>query len=368
MNLEETFTPRRTWVLLLIISMVFTALIWLVGPLVQPWYDQLVPDKGSDWYYWKLPTRIDTTMLIVWLLYLSHQLLIWGAIYWASRHLTQFKSVPSQKLTKYNYFVILVTVVFIVLHVLKTVFLFDGLAQDVPIWTSQGSVILMLVIVLIIEHPRQGIILGRKAGKPFTAQVSGFFRRNHQYIIAWALVYTFWFHPAVNDPQLLSGFFYMFLLFTQMALAYTPIHIDRRWIVTLESWVAIHAVFVAYFNTAFPDIGSADMWPMFFSGFAFMFVFTYMYALNMKKQYRWIVTLLYIGFLVWLYLPVQLGGYGRDLSRLMMIEFLWIPIVLYGLAAVFALVAYIFLGRKEKETSLATKKETDELPISPPLS
>ncbi|MFW9933732.1 MAG: hypothetical protein ACFFDR_13910, partial [Candidatus Thorarchaeota archaeon] len=194
-----------------------------------------------------------------------------------------------------------------------------------------------------------GLFLGKKAGKPFTAQVSGFFRRNHQYIIAWALVYTFWFHPAVNDPQLLSGFFYMFLLFTQIALAYTPVHIDKRWIITLESWVAIHAVFVAYFNTAFPDIGSTDMWPMFFSGFAFMFVFTYMYALDMKKQYRWIVTLVYIAFLVWLYLPSEFGGYGRDLSRLMMIEFLWIPLVLYALAAVFALVAYLAFGRKKKE-------------------
>lgn len=349
MSLKEKLTPYNVLGLLFVFSIVFTFLIWLAGPLIQPWYDTLLPDSGAEWYYWQLPARNDTTMIIVWALYLTHQFLIWGAIFWAGKNLTEFKTTPSPKLTKFNYFVILVTIVFMVIHLLKTIFLFDGLAQDVPIWTSQGSVIIMLVLVLIIENPRRGLFLGKKPGKPLTAQVSGFFRRNHQYIIAWALVYTFWFHPSVNDPQLLTGFFYMFLLFTQIALAYTPVHVDKRWIITLESWVAIHAVFVAYFNTAFPAIGSSDMWPMFFSGFAFMFVFTYMYALDMKKQYRWIVTLAYFAFLIWLYLPVEFGGYGRDIMRLFMIEFLWIPIVLYGLAIVFALVTYLALGRKKKE-------------------
>ncbi len=353
MNLKEIFTPYKTLVFMILFAALFTAVIWLAGPFVQPWYDTLLPDQGAEWYYWKLPARNDLAMLLVWGLYLSHQFLIWGAIFWASRNLTEYKTSPSKSLTKFNYFVIIVTIAFMAIHLLKTILVFDGLAQDVPIWTSQGSVIIMLVLVLVIENPSRGIFLGKRAGKPFTAQVSGFVRRNHQYIIAWALVYTFWFHPAVNDPQLLTGFFYMFLLFTQVALAYTPVHIDKRWVVTLESWVAIHAIFVAYFNTAFPAIGSSDMWPMFFSGFAFMFVFTYMYALDIKKQYRWLITVLYFGFLVWLYLPTEFGGYGRDLSRLMMIEFLWIPIALYAGAAIAATLAYVFLkGTKKKESSV----------------
>ena len=35
------------------------------------------------------------------------------------------------------------------------------------------------------------LFMGRKAGKPFTAVVSGFFRRNHMYVFAWAMIYTF---------------------------------------------------------------------------------------------------------------------------------------------------------------------------------
>jgi hypothetical protein len=50
-------------------------------------------------------------------------------------------------------------------------------------------------------------------------------------------------------------------------------------------------------------------------------------------------------------LPVEFGGYGRDLSRLMMVEFLWIPIALYAGAAIVAILAYVFLkGTKKKET------------------
>jgi hypothetical protein len=91
--------------------------------------------------------------------------------------------------------------------------------------------------------------------------------------------------------------------------AYTWIHIDKRWIVLLESFVAIHAVFVAVYNTIF--FGGPDMSPMFFSGFSFMFVFIYLYAF---KQSRWVygvITAVYVVFLVWLYAPF---GYARWFS------------------------------------------------------
>jgi hypothetical protein len=279
-------------------------------------------------------------MFIVWTFYLSHQFAVWAIIYFG-RNKLEFRTRAPSGLTKYNLAAFTINGVFVFIHLLQTHIWFDGLAQDVPIWTSQGSVIIMLCIVLINENPRRGLFLGRKAGKPFTARVSGFFIRNHGYVIAWALVYTFWFHPMAFDPQLLSGFFYMFLLFTQMSLAYTKVHLDKRWIITLEStlesYVAIHAVIVAIYNTAF--FASADMWPMFFSGFAFMFVFTYMYALNVRKEIRWTVTTLYLAFLAWLYIPTPFG-LGRDLAFLLRLEFLWIPLVLYGLSAVLAGLAY----------------------------
>ncbi|NYT01050.1 MAG: hypothetical protein GKB99_04935 [Methanocellales archaeon] len=326
------------WAFGLIFAFCFTIFIWLLGPNLNYFVDSLLPDQGSSWYYWKLPSRDFWGMSIVWVLYLGHQFSIWIAVYFGQRDLKGFRSHSLFGLPKYSLVALSVNLFFVLLHLIQTQIWFDGLAQDTPIFTSQYSVIIMLAIVLILENPRRGLLIGRKIGKPFTSQVIGFFRRSHMYIFAWALVYTFWFHPMAADPQLISGFFYMFLLFTQVNLAWTWIHFDKKWIILLESYVTIHAVVVAVFNTSF--FNSPVMWPMFFSGFAFMFVFTYIYAFKLDRRVYWLVTLTYLGFLIWLYLPTPIG-YGRSILNMIRFEFLWIPIILHVLAVFFAGLTYL---------------------------
>jgi hypothetical protein len=330
------------WVVGVLLSVGFTLLIWYLGPLLDRFVP--LPDQGSDWYFWQLPERGFFTMLIVWTLYLAHQFSLWATIHWGRQNLKTLRITPTSGLTRYNYGAIGLNVVFVILHLVQTHIWYDGLAQDVPIWTSQGSVIVMLAVLLVMENPVRGFFLGKRAGKPFTARVSGFFRRNHSYIFSWALVYTFWFHPATYDPQLLTGFLYMMLLFVQISLAYTKVHLDRRWTVFLEAAVAPHAVVVAIFNTQF--FGSANLWPMFLSGFLFLFVFTYMYAFRLRVDLRIGVTSLYLAFLAWLYLPGPIG-YARNLEYLFRLEFLWIPLALYALACLFAGLAYLYLKLRE---------------------
>lgn len=344
---SKKFKPKTAvyvWFGSIIFAILFTILIWVLGPNLNHFTSILIPLNDINHYYWKLPVKDYWSMIIVWIFYLANQILIWGAIYWAQKNLTTEKVNPTYDLTRYNLVVLVIMVFFIFLHLLQTHLWFDGLAQDVPIITSQGSVILMLAIALVLLNPVQGLFLGKKAGKPFTAKVTEFIKHTHMYIISWALIYTFWFHPMATDPQLLTGFFFMFLLFTQMALAYTKIHLDLRWIVVLQSWVALHAVFVAVYNTLY--FGNTNMWPMFFSGFAFMFVFTYMYALNVKKYIKWLVTAAYIIFVAFIYIPAPYG-FGRDPSFLLRLEFLWIPIILYGLAALVALIVFLWLKTKK---------------------
>jgi hypothetical protein len=324
------------WFIALISALTLTIIIWLMGLNLKHFTDTFLPPQGAWWYPWQLPLRDTTGMAVVWILYLANQIIIWGLIQWAQKNLVDQKTRPSENLTKFNFIVFGVVLLFTLLHLAQTQIWFDGLAKDAPILTSQGSVIIMLAIILIIENPRRGLIFGKVAGRPFSPQVIAWFRHNHMYIISWALVYTFWFHPMSTDPQLLSGFFYMFLLFTQMSLAYTWIHVDRRWIIALEGFVAIHGTIVAFYNTQL--FGSADMWPMFFSGFAFMFIFTSIYTLKASKWFYIISSIFYTGYLIWLYAPF---GYGRSLSNLLRMEMLWIPIILYGLAVLFAALVYI---------------------------
>jgi hypothetical protein len=300
--------------------------------------DILIQDQGAAWYYWKLPERNVLTMLIVWLLYFGHQVSVWGIVKWRFNQIG--RKVEQRNSHLFTYLILLINTGFIFIHLIQTQIWFDGLAQDTPIWTSQGSVILMLALILIIENPRRGLFLGLRVGKPFSRNVSGFLRRNHPYIFSWAIVYTFWFHPMASDPQLLSGFFYMFLLFSQMSLAFIRVHLDKRWIITLESFVAVHAVIVAIFNKEFFD--STDIWPMFFTGFAFMFVFTYLYAFKKKRIVYGLVTLLYLSFVIWLYIPNPIG-LGRDMILLQRLEFVWVPTILYAVSAATATIIFLAL-------------------------
>ncbi len=331
-----TDNPRPVyyaWAGGLVFTVMFTLVIWAVGRGLDPFLFTLLPDQGAAWYFWKLPTREFMTMFIVWTFYLAHQFSLWGAIYWAQKNLTHLRAKPTTGLTRYNFVAIIINFAFILLHLVQTHIWFDGLAQDVPIWTSQGSVIIMLVLIIIIENPRRGFFLGKKMGRPMTAKVSGFLRRYHPYVIGWAIVYTFWFHPMAYDPQLISGFFYMFLLFTQISLAYTIVHVNKGWIVLLESFVGIHAFIVA---TTTLSQAVTGIWVMFTTGFAFMFAFTYIFIFNVRREVKLGVILAYLAGVIWIYLPTQFGGYGREISRLFMLEPLWIPIILYLLAVVIA--------------------------------
>jgi hypothetical protein len=338
---------KYVWIFGVLFAFSFVLLIWALGPNLSRFTSILIQRNDLSWYYWKLPTRDFLGSTIAWVLYLANQISIWAIIYFTQTNRYCFKKINSHGLPKYTLFTVVLTVTFVFLHLLQTQVWFDGLAQDVPIMTSQGSVIVMLSIILIIENQRRGLFLGKKAPKPFTAEVSAFFRSSHKYIFAWALIYTFWFHPMATDPQLLSGFFYMFLLFTQLMIAYTPLHLDKKWIILLETYVALHAVVVAVWNTTF--FGGTDMWPMFFSGFAFMFVFTYLYALKASKKIYGLITAIYVAFLAFLYLPAPFG-FGRNISSLLRLEFLWIPIILYALAALFAVIVYAFIRRRPKAT------------------
>jgi hypothetical protein len=141
-------------------------------------------------------------------------------------------------------------------------------------------------------------------------------------------------------------------VFPQIILGWTWVHFDRKWIILLEFYVAIHAVFVAVFNTA--AFSGPEMWPMFFSGFTFMLVFTYLYAFKLDRRVFWLVSAIYVLFLVWLYVPAPLG-YGRSIANLTRLEFIWISLILHALAWVFA--GLTFLGTRGQVPARSISKD-----------
>lgn len=299
-------------------SLAFTALIWLAGQRLDS--IQLLPDTGPSWYYWKLPEPTFWTRLTSWGFYALHQVTFWGLIYYAQTRVKKYKA----GLHPINVIALAANAFFIVLHFIQTHIWYDGLAQDVSIWSSQGSVILLLVAVLLMENARRGLFWGKKV--PISQEVIRLVRTYHGYIFAWAVVYTFWYHPMVSTSGHLIGFFYMFLLMLQGSLFFTRLHVNRWWTLFQEIGVLFHGTLVAVMQ-------GNGLWPMFAFGFAGIFVITQMHGLGLKNWHRWGILALYVGAALWVYS-------GRGWANLN--EVIRIPVIEY--AAVFVLALLIAAG------------------------
>jgi hypothetical protein len=299
-------------------SVVFTALIWWAGQRLTS--VPHLPDQGAAWYFWKLATPTFWSHFTAWMFYALHQVTFWGLIYYAQRRVKTY----TQGLHPVNVAALGVNAFFILLHFIQTHLWYDGLAQDVSIFSSQGSVILMLVAILLMENQRRGLFLGKKVS--FAKRIGSFARKYHGYLFAWATVYTFWYHPMENTPGHLVGFLYMFLLLLQGSLFLTRMHLNKWWTLTQEVAVGVHGTLVAIFQ-------GQGLWPMFAFGFAGIFILTQMHGLGWSRLVRWLVA----GF----YIAAALVVYSsRGWSNLN--EILRIPLIEYLL--VFVLAGLIALG------------------------
>jgi len=333
MENKKTYNLKKTVVITLISALIMVALIYLSSLTLDRFRDTLLPDTGFAWYYWKLPEFALWASVSAWILYIAHQITAWVLIAKISKQ----GQMDAGKASRLNIIFLVVNVVFILLHIAQTMIFYDGLAQTVPVISSQGSVIVMLVMMLILMNSRRGLFFGKKLKTPKGAQKWIF--KSHGFYIAWALVYTFWFHPTEGTLGHLMGFFYMFLLMTQMALANTSFHNESKWITVLEVYVAVHGAVVAI------EAGNG-MWPMFLFGFLFMFVFTGAYGIIKSKATLISITIAYAILAALAYS----GILGNDNTLADIHQVTWIPIILYGL--VFVIIALYqaayLIGTKSK--------------------
>lgn len=320
----------------IIFSFLFTALIWWTGQrlLSIPHY----PDFGASWYFWRLMEPTIITRASVWILYALHQIAFWGLIYYAQKNSYKYTS----GLHKLNIVALAMNAAFILLHLVQTQIWYDGLAQDVSIWSSQASVVILLVWVLLMENSRRGLFFGKKV--KFSNEINRFARKYHGYVFAWAIVYTFWYHPMEGTSGHLIGFFYMFLLMLQGSLIFTRVHLNRWWTLALELLVVFHGTLVAIMT-------ANGMWPMFAFGFAGIFVITQMHGLGLKLWSRLVILFLYIGAAIYIYSDrgwVQLN----EIIRIPLIEYL----AVFVLAGIFAV--GLWIARKLKNRSHPSEVQT----------
>lgn len=313
-NLNPPASTRALWGGILF-SLLFTGLIAVAGVWLEPLESTFLPDTGASWYWWKLPQATFWSRATAWLFYALHQVAFWGLIYYAQTRVGRY----TKGLHRVNVWALGMNAGFILLHFIQTHIWYDGLAQDVSIWSSQFSVVLMLVFILLMENKRRGLFFGKKA--PLSKSATQWMRKYHGYIFAWAAVYTFWYHPMSDTMGHLIGFFYMFLIMLQGSLFLTRIHLNRYWMLTQEVLVLFHGTLVAV------EQGN-NMWPMFFFGFLGIFVITQVHGLGWPNWARWASVALWL-------LGAFLVYSERGLNKLE--EIIRIPLIEYLLVFLFTL-------------------------------
>lgn len=281
-------TLRLSWGLAIAAAVLATLGILTIQPFID--HVAFAPDQGFNWYYWKRPDPDALSRASMWASYIAHQVFIWGVIAWAQANRECLRE--RGKMHAVNWIALGGTGVFALLHYAQTAFFYDGLGQDLPVITSQGSVILLLVIVLLMEAPRRGLFFG--AGKGWFASIKPILIRYHGYYFAWAITFTYWYHPMDTTPGHLLGFLYTFLLFLQAAFIFTRVHTNRWWTFVLEASVLVHGVTVAL-------VAGQEFWTMFFFGFLFLVVVTQMHGLGLSRLARWAIAALSVAIMLAVY-------------------------------------------------------------------
>lgn len=295
----------------ILFSLVFTGLIAWAGQILDR--STFLADQGASWYFWKLPNPTFWTHATAWLFYLAHQVTVWWLIAYAQSRKTKYTT----GLHRFNVWALAANAFFILLHFAQTHLWYDGLAQDVSIWSSQVSVVILLVWVLLMENNRRGLFFGKKM--PISQQIIAFARKYHGYYFAWAAIYTFWYHPMENTPGHLVGFFYMFLLMLQGSLFFTRVHVNRYWTFVQEFMVMVHGTMVAL-------VQGNGLWPMFFFGFGGMLVITQMHGLKLPNWAKWAILAAYLGGVVLVY---STRGFNKidEIIRIPLIEYLSVAVL-----------------------------------------
>jgi hypothetical protein len=335
---SEALRRRKDVVAMLfgvVFSLLFTGLIWWAGGRLES--IPHLPDQGASWYYWRLIEPTFWSRATAWGFYLFHQLSIFALIYFAQTRVRRYTT----GLHPVNWAALSVNAFFIALHFVQTHLWYDGLAQDVSIWSSQASVVVLLVWVLLMENRRRGMFFGKPL--PISKSITRFARKYHGYFFAWATIYTFWYHPMEATSGHLIGFFYMFLLLLQGSLFFTRIHINRWWTFTQEVIVLIHGTLVAIMQ-------GNDLWPMFAFGFGGIFIITQMHGLGLSRITRWLFLITYIASALWVY---SSRGWERlnEIIRIPAIDYLAVII----LAALFG--GGLWIAKVIRSNAPADRKE-----------
>lgn len=324
----------------IIFSVLVCLAIFALGALQINIELEQAPNSTGFFYEWQLANPTFWSRLSAWGGFFLHNMLIWFTIWWATERSNR---KYDDKLKPVNLIALGINAVFIILHYLQTAIFYDGLAQDIPSWTAQGTVIMMLFVIMMMENRRRGLFFGKKLN--FRTEFYTWLKRYHGYAFSFAVIYTFWFHPMIPTWGHALGFLQVMFVLLQGSLMFTRTHLNRKWIFLNEIMVLPHAAMVAL------NQGGGIIF-MFLFGFLTIFIVTQLHGLGLKN---WVKNLFYAGFALSLfvtYVFVRETYQINEVIRIPLIDYLMI-FMTYGLWWFFARFSTFFKGLRQMPSPTA---------------
>jgi len=310
----------------IIFAVVVSFSILAIGSALSGFTIALEPEGDGFFYEWQLLNPTFWSTGSAWLLFIAHNLLIWGTIYWAQE---KSDRKYSNTLKPFNFIALGINAVFILAHYAQTAIFYDGIAQDMPSWTSQGSVIMMLFVIMMMENRRRGMFFGKKLS--FKKEFYNWLRDYHGYAFSFAVIYTFWFHPMIPTAGHIVGFIHVIVVMLQGSLMFTRVHTNRKWIFLNEILVLPHAALVALNQ-------GGGIVHMFVWGFLTIFVVTQMHGLGLKTWAKYTIYALFALSLFVTYTFVRQPAEINEVIRIPTIDYLMIFLT-YALWWLFAFIS-----------------------------
>lgn len=324
---------KKVFIISIISAIILTLSIYFIPTSIDSFYQNpALNDTGGSYYYWKFLEQDKDIFarITAWSFFFLHFI----SILYLLNKLNKNPKEKGKEYSKYNIYLLLTNLFFIILHMIHTWIWYDALATDTPVWSSQGSVIIMLILILIMENRRRGLFFGKKVYMP--KESVKFIIKTHGIYIALATIFTFWFHPMEFLWAHTIGFFYMYLLFIQLSLPKTKIHQNIYWTFILEVTVLVHGTIVAFTTENAP-------WAMFLFGFGIILVVTQIYGLKAKKWLIHTTQALFVTITL-----ITYSGLFESRSITDIHEIIRIPLIDYILVFVFVYVIYLLFFMKKK--------------------
>lgn len=309
---------KKYFIISIILAFITACTAIILDPIISDVV--LAPKTGSFDYLWKLNDRRTVIMVLVWFWFIIQ--IVGNVLIFNKRR--KDSELKRNSFSKYNQQLLIFNGIMIIIHIIHSILFYDMFAQDFPSYTSQIAVIIMLVILLIMQSPSRGFILGYKL--PNNAAINLLYKI-HGPLFLLALTYTLWYHPFINTSGHIVGFFYMYLLFIQVGFTGTKIHYNRKWVAFLEAFVLFHGTSVAIF------VQESSLWSMFFFGFLFIFIFSQLYSFTSNRKIIISLTLIYILGTIFYYANTNIINLN-EVIRIPLIEYLF-ALAIYGLLIIF---------------------------------